>query len=230
MVSCCFIMSEENLSITIISQIFKLLDSSWVKGILEKTWTLIKGYFKRPRNQGMYEVIDYQTTLDLIDSVGESAKVYKLEKVRYLQDNIIAFQDQAWGDGKILVNYQCYPGMPVDRYRWGYKHHVLISLRQVKSRGDIDDFKISWEIIRGFLSTTGFWGTEISHNTKHMAIHIIFPLKRPPKSAWILEKNRQKTFKLGAGAIRTLRGGNQEIFWEKKAPRLFEQYILKWEW
>jgi hypothetical protein len=32
-----------------------------------------------------------------------------------MQDNVIAYQDQAWGDGEILLNYRCTPGTPVDR-------------------------------------------------------------------------------------------------------------------
>jgi len=31
--------------------------------------------------------------------------------VRYLQDNVIAYRDQAWGDGEILVDYRCTPGI-----------------------------------------------------------------------------------------------------------------------
>jgi len=223
-------LTEDNTTITLISQLIKRLESSWLKEIAKKALNLFKRLFSRNRDGGMYEVLNYKTTLALCDPEGKKAKVLKKEKIRYLQNNVIAFQDQAWGDGKILVNYRCSPGTPVDRYRWGYKHHILISLGQVKSRGDIDEFRINWDIRRGFLSSTGFWGTEISHNTRHVAVHVIFPKNRPPKIAWMLERNRQKTIKLGAGAFKSIRGGNQEIFWEKKAPRLYEQYILKWEW
>ena len=45
----------------------------------------------------------------------------KRQRVRYLQNNIIAYQDQAWGDGEMLVNYRCSPGVPVDRYKLGHK-------------------------------------------------------------------------------------------------------------
>jgi hypothetical protein len=44
--------------------------------------------------------------------------------VRYLQDNMIAYQDQAWGDGEILVDYRRIPGTPVDRYRSGHKTYI----------------------------------------------------------------------------------------------------------
>jgi len=60
-------------------------------------------------SQGLYEVLDYEATLELKDKRGKRACVRKYEKVRYLQNNIITFQDQAWGDGKILINYRLLP-------------------------------------------------------------------------------------------------------------------------
>lgn len=223
-------LTEDNTAIALIAQLIQLLGSSWIKEIVKKAWNLLRSLLLRSKYEGMYEVMDYETNLELCDPEGKEAVVKKKEKVRYLQNNVIAFQDQAWGDGKILLNYHCSPGTPVDRYRWGYKHHILISLGQVKSRGDIDEFQISWGIRRGFLSPTGFWGTEISHQTKRVAVRVIFPKHRVPKTALVLEKNRQKTVDLGKDSFKRLRGGNWEIFWEKYAPRLYEQYILKWEW
>jgi hypothetical protein len=69
--------------------------------------------------EGVYEVLEYESTLELKDRRGKKATFKKREKVRYLQDKVIAYQDQAWGDGKFLVNYHCTPGRPVDRYRSG---------------------------------------------------------------------------------------------------------------
>lgn len=224
------ILTDENTIFALMTQLAKLLESSWLKESIKKVWNFLRGWLKRPKYAGMYEVLDYETTLELCDLEGKVAAVRKKEKVRYLQNNVIAFQDQAWGDGKILLDYHCSPGKPVDRYRWGHKHHILISLGQVKSRGDKDEFQISWRIRRGFQSPTGFWATEISHPTKHIAVHIVFPKARPPKTALVLEKNRQKTEVLQKESFKRLREGNLSIFWEKNAPKLYEQYILKWEW
>ena len=68
--------------------------------------------------------------LELLDASGKKAHFTKRKKVRYLQDDIIAYQDHAWGDGKILQNYQCSPGKAVDQYRAGFKTFVLISLQR----------------------------------------------------------------------------------------------------
>lgn len=69
----------------------------------------------------MYEVLGHETTLELKDRAGKRATFEKEKRVRYLQDNIIAYHDQAWGDGEILLNYRCTPGTPMDRYRLGHK-------------------------------------------------------------------------------------------------------------
>ena len=58
---------------------------------------------------GMYEVLEYESTLELKDRGGKRAAFKKREKVRCLQDNVIAYQNQAWGDGEILVNCRCTP-------------------------------------------------------------------------------------------------------------------------
>jgi hypothetical protein len=200
----------------------------WFKVLsnIEIGWELIQRHFRK----GIYEVFDYETTLELKDKKGLKALVKKYEKVRYLQDNVAAFQDQAWGDGKILVNYRCSPGHPVDTYRSGYKTQILISRREVKNRGDIDEFNIDWSINQGFLRPTGFWATEISHYTNAIKVQVIFPKARPPLHASIFEKNRQRTTELGRDTFLQLADGRWEITWERKMPRLFEQYILKWEW
>lgn len=116
------------------------LDLPWFE-IAGEIWKIGRKVMRGFSNEGMYEVLDYESTLELKDKRGENAIVRKREKVRYLQDNIIAYQDQAWGDGEILLNYRCSPGTPVDRYRPGHKTYILISLHDVKNRGDIDEFK-----------------------------------------------------------------------------------------
>ena len=101
--------------------LWKLINSilglPWLKVFyyLLTGWNLLLVRF----HKGLYEVLDYEATLELTDKKGKRAFVRKYEKVRYLQNNNIAFQDQAWGDGKILINYRCTPGFPVDTYRSG---------------------------------------------------------------------------------------------------------------
>jgi hypothetical protein len=102
----------------------------WIE-ILAQAWKLGRKIMRGLADEGMYEVLEYETTLELQDRRGEYALLRKREKVRYLQNNIIAFQDQAWADGKILVNYCCTPGVPVDRYRPGRQTYILAARSQL---------------------------------------------------------------------------------------------------
>ena len=178
----------------------------------------------------MYEVLEYDSTLVLHDCKGERASYRKRQKVRYLQDNIIAFEDQAWGDGKILVGYKCSPGVPVDQYRLDYKTFILISLREVKNKGDINDFNIEWGISRGFLRQTEQWGTEIRRPVRKLIVSVIFPKKRPPQQMEMVEKSSQRRFSLDPNIKQQLPDGRWRVVWEKSNPRLSETYILEWKW
>jgi hypothetical protein len=180
--------------------------------------------------EGTYEVLEYSIRLELKDPEGKKAIVRKQEKVKYLQNNIIAFQDQAWGDGKILQNYQCKPGVPVDKYRSGYKTHILISLREVKNQGDIDEFNIQWGVSRGFLSPTGFWGTDVDHRTASIKVEVVYPKSRPPMKASVLEKNLQRVSVISQDHLIQLPDGRWQLAWEQPKPRRYEQYILRWKW
>lgn len=198
--------------------------------IVGEMWKTGRKMMRGLSNEGTYEVLDYETTLELLDHKGKQASLKKREKVRYLQNHILAYQDQAWGDGKILQDYRCTPGKPVDRYRTGYKTHILISRREVKNKGDIDEFNIQWNIRQGFLKNHCYWATEINHRTKKVSVKVYFPKGRPPKRTWIVEKNLQRSKSLVENSIKQLPDGRWIVSWKKVKPRLYEQYILNWEW
>ena len=130
-----------------------LLRQSWLD-VLGDVGNVARKIVQGRPYRGLYEVLEYEATLELEDQEGKSATFKKREKVRYLQDNTIAYQDQAWGDGEILVDYRCSPGTPVDRYRSGYKTYILISRREVKNKGNVDEFNVEWGIRQGFLRHT----------------------------------------------------------------------------
>lgn len=177
-----------------------------------------------------YEILDYESTLEIHNPAGTRATFQKLIRVRYLQDNIIAFQDYAWGDGDILINYRTSRGKQVDRYRSGYKTYILISLRDVKNRGDMDEFDIQWDIRQGFLTKDGYWGADISQLTKHLKVNVIFPKSRPPLQIKLEENHRQQTHILGREAQKQLPDGRWLVTWETDNPTLYELYVIRWIW
>jgi hypothetical protein len=142
----------------------------------------------------------------------------------------LAYQDQAWGDGEILLDYQCSPGTVVDQYRPGRKTYLLISLREVKERGDVDEFHISWNMQNCFLRRQEQWETEVRHRTKRLEIKVIFPETRPPIRVWLQEYMRRRTRPLPHDTLQQLPDERWVVSWRVEKPRLYEEYILKWAW
>jgi hypothetical protein len=201
----------------------------WLE-IAADLWKVTRKLWHGLAHEGMYEVLEHEVTLELADTKGKRAIVRKRQKVRYLQNNIIAYQDQAWGDGQILVDYRCSPGIEADRYESGRKTNILISLREVKERGEVDEFNIQWEQQNGYLRSIEEWGSEISHQTKWLKLQVIFPKMRPPQKVSLSEYLTRRTQPLPSEQIRKLPNGRWVVIWETDRPRLHEQYGFKWEW
>ena len=206
-----------------------VLGQPWPE-VIGSLWGIGRGIINRLTNNGIYETLDYESTLELHNRAGTKATFSKRKKIRYLQANIIAYQDYAWGDGEILLNYRTNRGIPVDRYRSGFKTYILLSLREVKNRGDIDEFHIQWDIRRGFLTEDGYWSADVSQPTQHLKINVIFPKARPPLRLSLEETNRRQTHLLDRDAQQQLPDGRWLVSWETNKPRLYEVYVLRWIW
>ncbi len=198
--------------------------------MIAQAWQLVRKLSRGLADEGMYEVLEYESCLELKDRKGHKDQFTKREKVRYLQNNIIAYQDHAWGDGKILQNYQCTPGVVVDQYRPGQKTFLLISLREVKEHGDVDEFHIDWEIEKGFTRNHELWETDVRHRTQYMKVQVIFPKARPPRRVWLEEVLSRRKWNLVDDMKIELPDGRFQITWQTNQPRLNERYQLHWEW
>ncbi|MFC1961058.1 hypothetical protein ACFLYO_10150 [Chloroflexota bacterium] len=210
------------------SLLFRLLSSDWAAIIL-RSWDLLK-HIHIERVGGLYEVLDFDHTLELCDPHGKKAIYHKREKVRLLQDHVASYVDHAWGKGDIFANYHCSPGIPVDRYRRGHMHCVLISLREAKRRGDMMNIRIDHTVHNGFSVTTGWSETTVQHRTHRFRIAVIFPSERLPKKVFLLQANLNRTILLHGTNTELLSDGRYKVFWQTDKPRLFETYTLKWTW
>ena len=206
-----------------------LLELPWL-AMAGNFWKIIRKILRGFASEGIYEVLDYECTLELTDKSGKDAIIHKRERVKYLQDYITAYEDQAWGDGKIFVDYRCSPGIPVDEYRIGHKILKLISLREFRNKGDVDEYHIEWKMTNNIHKNTGSWGTSINHRTRRVTVKLMFPKTRPPLHISMTESNLQRTYDLKTNDQQTLPDGRAMIVWENTHPRLYEDYILKWEW
>ncbi|HEY5522195.1 MAG TPA: hypothetical protein VIK21_03315 [Desulfuromonadaceae bacterium] len=201
----------------------------FLKNLLD-AWDLWSQLRDRATYHGMYEILDYRSTLDLWDPTGEKATISRRQAIRFLQDNVVAIHDHAWGDGKLFDKYHCQPGVPVDYYQDGSKHNVLISLRETKNRGDVTEFLVERTIAGGLLEKTEWLETEVDHLTARLCLSIIFPKARPCLRATLTSKNANKTVVLDGRAFKTLESGRQELNLTISRPKLHETYTVKWDW
>lgn len=179
---------------------------------------------------GIYEVLDYHAELELKDSKGLVAVYRKRQRVRFLQDNIIAYQDTAWGDGDIFADYRCSPGIEVDRYREGNHFNILISLRETKQRDDLETLAIERTIRKGFVTEVEYFQVDIIHRTRLLSCAVIFPRNRPPKRVSMIAENSKQSVELGPEARQVLPDRRVRYEWQSASPNLFESYLLRWEW
>lgn len=180
--------------------------------------------------EGLYEILEYNSTLELLDSQGKTATFKKHQRVKFIQDFTIAFEDYVWGDGQIFADYTCSPGVVVDRYKEGDRWNVLISLRETKSRGEIEDFYIQRTARNGFTKAEEWWQVEIRHPTRRLKLSAIFPPKRRCRRAVLLQRSQHTTTVLGPQHFTDLPDGRQLLTWEIGNIRDFEIYTLKWRW
>jgi hypothetical protein len=181
-------------------------------------------------DQGMYEILDYDSTLDLKDIKGKTAVFKRHQRVKFLQDHIIAFQDHAWGDGKIFAKYKISKGRAVDRYKEGDRWNVLISLRETQSKGDIEDFYIERTVRDSFTGDEEWRQVEIRHPTRRLRIRVIFPEERRCRRAVVHQRSRNQTTRLGERHFADLPDGRQMLTWETKNITPLEIFSIRWRW
>jgi hypothetical protein len=198
--------------------------------VLFDVYRLFRPWLNHLRREGLYEILDYDSTLELLDPQGQTAIVKKRQQVRFLQDNVIAFQDYAWGDGQILADYRCSPGVEVDRYQEGDRWNILISLRETKNSGDIEDFYIERTTRNTFSKNEEWRQVEIRHKTKRLKISIVFPMERRCQRAVLLRRSQPGTTVLGPEHFTKLPDGRQMLIWETRRIMRFEIYTISWRW
>lgn len=157
------------------------------------------------------------------------ATVETAKKVRFHQNHVAALLDYFWGDGDILHEYRRSPSAPVDYCREGAWHVVLISLREIKSRGDQLNLNTHGKVLGGAPAPANAgeprstaapnaswsaWSLRTSKDAKggrHGAEH------QPDDRPW------QESLALPPQC-------GQELVWVCLKPRLNEFYLLRWEW
>ncbi len=187
-------------------------------------------FWRSNRFRGLYKVQNHHSTLELKDGRGLTAIFSKRQTVEFLQDAVVAIEDQAWGDGDLFAKYHCTPGVVVDRYKEGYRWKILISLRETKYKGDIEHIAIDRIVKNGFTNNPGNFQTQIDHPTKSLSISVIFPRTGLPRKVTLIEQDARRSKVLDGTYAIALSGGRVEYRYHEKHPRMYEGYIMKWEW
>jgi hypothetical protein len=117
-----------------------------------------------------------------------------------------------------------------DRYRESDRWNVLISLRETKQSGDIQDFHIERVVKRGFTKSEEWQQAEIRHRTHHLKLSIIFPKARPCRRATLRLRRRNQVIALGQEHFHVLPNGRQVLSWETRNVRPLEVFTLRWQW
>lgn len=214
---------QENSPLSVFSLLLNSALLRWLVTEMIQLW-------RTSRFRGNYTVHTHHITLELIDNQGTTAVYTKRQTVEFLQDGIFAIQDQAWGAGDIFADYRCSPGVAVDRYEEGFRWKILISLRRTRNKGETETFLIERTIKQGFTTPTAYLQTMIDHPTKDFTFSVIFPPTRVPTSVVLIEENRKHVYPLGDDHRTPLSQGRLQYSWHTPKARLYEGYILQWEW
>ena len=204
------------------------LSPQWLSALLDLAAAIGRRLTAKP--EGLYEILAYESTLELADPQGKRATVSKRQRISFLQNDIAAFQDIVYGDGDIFAGYDVAPGVAADYYRDGDRWHVLISLRATKNRGDEEEFLLTRTITEGFTREEEWWEVELRHPTHWLRLTLVFPQDRSCRRASLTQRSTRRTWILGPEHLSTRPDGRQELRWETRNVRPLEVFTVRWQW
>ena len=180
----------------------------------------------------IFEILDHFGQWEIQDPRGQSVVLTKRLKVRFLQNHVLAIDDPAWGDGQLFAEYSCQPGVDVDKFTAGHEWRTLISLREFRNKGDIEEFVIRRRIVGGFTNDDEWVAIETGRTRGPIRAEIIFPAERPPVPEalkWERYSDKQ-VHRLPEGALTYLKDGRPCVTFSLPQPRRGETYTIKWRW
>ena len=190
----------------------------------------IVSFVESRRLQGIYDVLEQERTVTILDASGHVATVDTVQRVRFRQNHVTALTEYAWGEGELWAEYRCTPGVPVDSYAEGSRQVILISLREHKNVGDELCLRSHRLVREGFTRSEEYWESDVYHRTGSIKVRIIFPKERQCQRATVTVRSTGKTVALGPECYQALPDGRQALCWIKDKPSLNERYLLSWIW
>ncbi len=107
---------------------------------------------------------------------------------------------------------------------------ILISLRENKKSGDVEDFTIERRVRDAFLQNEEWCQVEIRHRTHRLTLSVIFPAACRCQKAVLSARSRYRTVELGPEHLHDLPDGRQRLTWQARDIAPLEVYTLSWRW
>ena len=135
---------------------------------------VVYGLYMRDHYGGIYEILECTNTWDLSDPNGAVATFTKRNRVRFIQNNVLAIPDYVWGDGS-SHEYRCSPGRQVDEFKEGHRVCKVISLGKAYKRDEELVLEISRTVKDAFTSSAEWLEVRPVVGTPHLELNVIFP-------------------------------------------------------
>ncbi len=184
--------------------------------------------WRRTRVGNPFAVIDYLAQWTIEEPDGHDVVYLRRLKVRVLRNNTYAMRDQVWGDGTIGPA-QADPGRVCDEFSDDDgRRTAVISLGEVKHRGDTGTYSVTRRIEGVFAEDPCFVQVEALADTRRLEIRVVFPRQRPPDSAsFTRQRARHRREPL---TIKGRPDGRQEVSKVVTHPARDELLTLSWQW
>lgn len=181
--------------------------------------------------EGLYTYVEADDEWDIQDDGGQLAINTKRRKIKYLQDEVFAIRDYAWGTGTIgPAKVKAGPGRAVRDYTRDNRHHTIILLDGIRKRGNEDEFTIVREFKGSFVDpATESVQLDVLHTTDVVRSKIVFPAGRPPTRAWVTRKEGQVEVQ-DPLTPEPAGGGRQQIAWSRERPPRYAVFTIGWTW
>lgn len=130
----------------------------------------------------------------------------------------------------ILKDYNVYPGTIRSRYKELGKIYVVHDFKRVLQRGKSFNYYITFSSHNAYTKTNEYYNIPIYHPTKNLAIEIIFPSGRLPRSSHVVViRGMPEYTERVKPKIIEIEKGLSKITWAKKRvnPGTFK---IVWEW
>jgi hypothetical protein len=109
--------------------------------------------------------------------------------VRFLHD-VMAVTDVISGKDAQLSRYTCEPGRVVDRFGTGDQTWVLVSLGDVRHRGDRATLTFSRVLRDAFVGRDEFVDVSPTVRARALSLELVFPADRPPVEVLLVKRRR----------------------------------------